>query len=710
MNMVESHTLTTNDIHALLTSSNQWESVDRIVLITFKSICDLLSVQSLKIDKLEKTIDYYSQISQSSIQEISASVDLKVNFSEIQQLLDKKVSKSDLSYLLSNKPNFQDLKNIEHKFAKAEDLHKLYEDLLKRWEDTLSKAELEDIYKLFDTKANKSEVEEALQTKANKQAVASALHKKVNKGELENLINTKADMKELQLISAAIEAKVEYTSFENMKKEFNQKFEEIETWKESLTILPQREEFDELSSEIDRLQQTMFDEIEKGKAISKNQIDKTRESIEIMQKDLFLKFSSENEEKFNSELFSYKTLMRQKIESLDSEILKSSKQVEKVTKYFEVDFKLAKDSIATFHNTVKDITRESQKLISANNSILSDISSLQQELLKIQRLYEEITKKKTTIAQVQEMTELAKEECILSTRQEIHQALISFKSALSEDTNSIREEMQQSLSKYDLNISSILEKKANLNEISNILPEMNNIKRILSTLASQDEVDLIRDSLENMQIAFKKKGDSDTTDKKKLFDCVDNIFKELDQKTSTVELEERLEFKADIEEINKSIGEMYSHIEKKLSLEEFGVHVSGQNIINEALCGENRVARWIWKSGDLSLGNIVWDLQAVNTSQDIFVWDKGKVTIQVLQPGLYQIEFGFFCKKKPNIGVVVNGETVIIGGNGISAKPWGKQIISGLTLVDFLVLSNRSRVCISYSGDPAEGFFGIKKL
>ena len=100
----------------------------------------------------------------------------------------------------------------------------------------------------------------------------------------------------------------------------------------------------------------------------------------------------------------------------------------------------------------------------------------------------------------------------------------------------------------------------------------------------------------------------------------------------------------------------------------------------------------------------------MNTSQDIFIWDKGKVTIQVLQPGLYQIEFGFFAKKKPTVGIVVNGETVIIGGNSLSAKPWGKQITSGITLVDFLVLPNRSRICIAYSGEPAEGFFGIKKL
>ena len=58
-----------------------------------------------------------------------------------------------------------------------------------------------------------------LNTKANKQAVANALHKKLNKGELESLIASKADAKDFQLLSAAIEAKVEYTSFETFQNE-----------------------------------------------------------------------------------------------------------------------------------------------------------------------------------------------------------------------------------------------------------------------------------------------------------------------------------------------------------------------------------------------------------------------------------------------------------------------------------------------------------
>lgn len=715
--MSESHTLTTHDIHALLNSPNQWDNIDRIVMITFKSLCDLLNVQSLKIDKLEKTIEYYSQVSHTSLSELSASNDTKITYNELQQFLEKKVSKSDLSYLLSNKPNFQDLKVIEQKCARIEDigqvhadLSQIHEDLLKRWEDTISKVELEEIYRLIDTKANRIEMDEALQTKANKQAVANALHKKLNKGDFENIIAAKADVRDLQLISAAIEAKVEYTSYEHLQKEISDKFFEVEQWKESLNTIPLRNEFNSLSKELEALQQTIFDEVEKGKTISKNNLEKLKDTLTSSQEDQLTKHFSSIEEKLNLEIFSCKSQIKQKAESLELDVSKLFKTIEKLTKTFESENKFTKETLVSFQSSVKETTRESQKLISASNSMLSDIAGLQQELTRIQKNTEETLKKKVNLLQVQEMTELVKEECSLSTRQEVHQALISFKAALTEDTDRIREEIKQYLSQQDLNTSSFLEKKVNLDDFSSLVSELSSVKRGVLLLASQDELDLVRDSLEALQVACKKKADSDNTEKKKIFEGIDGIFKDLSSKASMTSMEELLETKADIGEINKSIGEMYGDIEKKLSIEEFEVQISGQSIINEALCAENRIARWIWKAGDLNAGSIIWDIQAVNTSQDIFVWDKGKSTVQVLLPGLYQIELGFFAKKKPTIGVVVNGDAVIIGGSSMSSKPWGKQVTSGVTLIDFLILPNRSRICISYAGDPAEGFFGIKKL
>ena len=707
--MADSHTLTTQDIQALLNSGG-WDKVDRVVYLTFKTLCDYLAVQSLKIEKLEKSIDYFGTITQNSCQELSTALDLKVSFPELQQMIEKKVSKNDLSYILSNKSNLQDLKLLESRCAKYEDLDKVYEDILKRWQDTLSKVELEEMYKLIDTKANKTEVEEALAGKANKQAVASALHKKVNRNEIEAVIASKADSKDLAFISSAIEAKVDYSSFEGFCKRVTEKLEEIDSLSLGQKDLTSKAELKAVQHELEENQKAVFAELEKIKFSLKSSIEKMKETIESRQTELVSQTLNENEEKILNETLNLKNLIKQKVDYLESEISKTSKASEKSLKLVDSDLKQLKESGFSFQSTFKELARESQKFASAHNSFLSDLSKLQQDLQKLQKTQEDLLKKKANLSQLHEANALVKEECLLETRQEIHQALISFKSALAEDTSTLREEIKSQVSKQDHHLAGLLEKKVNSADLLSIASEISNLQRSLSCLASQDEVDLIRELVESLQQTLKKKIDSDSAERKKTGESIENLWKELASKVLAEDFHEAMNSKVNIEDVNKSIEDLFAVIEKKLEIEEFEHQVAGQSVINEALCAENRLARWIWKVGDLNSGNVVWDTQAVNTSQDVFIWDKGKVSIQVLQAGLYQIEFGFFAKKKPTVGIVVNGETVIIGGTSVSVKPWGKSTSSGLTLMDYLVLPSRSRITVSYAGTPGEGFFGIKKL
>jgi hypothetical protein len=85
-----------------------------------------------------------------------------------------------------------------------------------------------------------------------------------------------------------------------------------------------------------------------------------------------------------------------------------------------------------------------------------------------------------------------------------------------------------------------------------------------------------------------------------------------------------------------------------------------QNDINEALCAQNCIGRWIWKSGELLSQNIVpWDIQSINTCADNFLWDKGKNSVVTVAPGLYEICCGFYSKKLPLVQVFVNGEAIL---------------------------------------------------
>ena len=161
-----------------------------------------------------------------------------------------------------------------------------------------------------------------------------------------------------------------------------------------------------------------------------------------------------------------------------------------------------------------------------------------------------------------------------------------------------------------------------------------------------------------------------------------------------------------------------------------------QSTINEALCAENCVARWLWKSGDLVNGYAVpWEVQSVNTCPENFLWQEDKTLILTVAPGLYEISFGFYTgmAKKPTVQVLVNGETILSAVNsssyvihhsagkfkggaatvaaGSSKTPGSGCNLTGLTLIDFIALPAKARVSLSYSGEPgAEGFFGLRKL
>lgn len=97
---------------------------------------------------------------------------------------------------------------------------------------------------------------------------------------------------------------------------------------------------------------------------------------------------------------------------------------------------------------------------------------------------------------------------------------------------------------------------------------------------------------------------------------------------------------ADIEDINKIMGDMHRILETKASQEDLNTVVTDQAIINESLCTENIVGRWTWKSGQLSSKNMIpWESQVVNTLPDNFIYQKDSPYILSVAPGLYEVKF-----------------------------------------------------------------------
>ena len=57
--------------------------------------------------------------------------------------------------------------------------------------------------------------------------------------------------------------------------------------------------------------------------------------------------------------------------------------------------------------------------------------------------------------------------------------------------------------------------------------------------------------------------------------------------------------KANLNDVNKTLELVQREVEDSVKGSELKQVLNDQALVNEALCAENCVGRWIWKSGDL---------------------------------------------------------------------------------------------------------------
>ena len=142
---------------------------------------------------------------------------------------------------------------------------------------------------------------------------------------------------------------------------------------------------------------------------------------------------------------------------------------------------------------------------------------------------------------------------------------------------------------------------------------------------------------------------------------LDEVSKNLSSKVSIKDLCTLLDQKVNIVDINATLSVLKDEVEKCVRGQDLKKALNEQALVNEALCAENCVGRWIWKSGDLYHKNQVpWEVQAINTCPDNFLWEKNKSSLICVAPGLYQLIFGFYSKREPIIQLFLNGEPLMI--------------------------------------------------
>ena len=186
-----------------------------------------------------------------------------------------------------------------------------------------------------------------------------------------------------------------------------------------------------------------------------------------------------------------------------------------------------------------------------------------------------------------------------------------------------------------------------------------------------------------------------------------------------------LEKKANIDDINRSLTEVNRELAQRPTLAELNRVIGEQSLIMESLCSEHLLGRWIWKSGRVKGEKhaVPWNVQNINTNPENFLWEKDKCAITTVAPGLYEVTFGFFTRKKPTVQLLVNGEPVLSAVNSASyavhhssgrlaaVGPHPAGNVTGLTLIDYLALPPKARISCSYQGEEGgEGFLGLRKM
>lgn len=187
---------------------------------------------------------------------------------------------------------------------------------------------------------------------------------------------------------------------------------------------------------------------------------------------------------------------------------------------------------------------------------------------------------------------------------------------------------------------------------------------------------------------------------------------------------ELVQRKADIDEVNRSLTEVNRELSLRPTLSELNRVVGEQSLILESLCSEHLLGRWIWKSGRVRGERHVvpWNVQNINTNPENFGWERDRTSILCTAPGLYEVTFGFYARRKPTVQLLVNGEPVLSAVNSatyavhhssgrlaaVGPHPAGN--VTGLTLIDYIALPPKARVAVSYQGEEGEGFMGLRKM
>ena len=666
--------------------------------------------------------------------ELKSLIQKKASNEQVNQLLSDKISKNELLFYLSNKPSIEDIQNmLEEKIDLME-----FDEIVKQLEIIKSEklsinifdSEIKEIRQLIDNKSNSIDVINALDTKADKEELKDNVQNKIDKKEILNLLNEKANKNEIDKINKILNDKInknELQKFDNLNtllkgKADNSDFNVInDAFQDMKITLTKR--IDNIDSDLDRLIDNIksqfksvsevMDKLEKNKVdnsiideinmMVNNKVDNeiVEESLVQLKENIYNSINT-----FTSEL----EMNRKKFEEkILSNLETVSKENQSILENINIQNLANKDLFNNNYNQ-DEINEILNKIKVENNSQIKYIKlDLQKDMEKIINVMEEKIDSNTL------------NNCLLKIENEINskldsQELNEIKDKIISDINDKMKELYEDMNKE-------LSNKISQKDLKLLLEDKIN-KQYEDKLSIKD-FQGFKNYIEEIKKELKQKIDLSIFNKivnqfNMNFDTIKN---DMNSKANSKEINKILQNTVNNEKLNKIYNDINNKLNEKTNNNDFTTAIDNQAIINDTLCNENCIGRWVWKSGKIKSSYAVpWESQSINTSPDNFIWEKDKTYIMINEDGLYELNFGFYSDKKPNVQIIVNGEIIINSQNNsnlnknisMSNKKNGginyNGSITGLSLIEFIMLPKQSRLSVCYNGGNGMGFIGLKKL
>ena len=683
-----------------------------MLLKTIKSLINTVHYQGMAIKQMDKALrEKFSfnelntllntKLDSSELAQILENVNIELEKrptnEEIVQILNEKVDKKELVYCLESRPSTNDLYNNRKKIEENQKNIELIKDNIHNIisSHSIQKNEIEKIKNELNKKANLNDVAEALELKLD------------NDNFIEEINNMKKNM-ENDII------KIQKEKMEDIEKkieEINKNKNDVndfklmsDTFQEIKLNLTQR--IDDIDNDLDRL----IDNI-------KTQFQNTNKQMSDIENKKCDKKDFDNintliskkvdEDKFNKLLSELKDNLFESLNSFKEDYLTN-------IKIFENKFESKNDNI------ISELNKQNESLQNFINNEKEEINVMINEIINennleydsnFQEINEEIKKINLNINEKlsKKIDEQKFDSYLNNIKKELNSKISIFDS---------KKNIQDIMTTYDQKINILITdlKQELITNLEGLLNNKADISLLNDKISSVD-FNVLKDYINTVDLELKQKMETMFNEYINIINSnIENLHKEITSKSETdkTQINSILKNKINLDEFNLLLNKIQKELNDKINNNEFNIAMKNQAMINDIICNENQVGRWLWKSGKIKGGySIPWDTQKINTAPDNYIWEKDKTIINIINGGIYQINLGlYYSNMKPQVQIIINNDNIITinNNNYLNNKGKNSKKMNSITYIDFIILQDNSKIAITFNGEEGLGFLGLKKL